>query len=74
MLHRGIFTSREQAAKTMTTRTHGLYSEEFEHDSCGFGLIANIDDVPSHWLVHTAVGALREADSPGCGGCGRQDR
>ena len=38
--------------------THGLYDPSFEHDSCGFGLIANIDDEPSHWLVKTAISAL----------------
>ena len=36
----------------------GLYDPSFEHDSCGFGLIANIDDVASHWVVETAIGAL----------------
>ena len=38
--------------------TNGLYDPRFEHDSCGFGLIANIDDEPSHWLVKTAISAL----------------
>jgi len=37
---------------------HGLYDPRFEHDSCGFGLIANIDDAPSHWLIETAISAL----------------
>ena len=35
-----------------------LYSPEFERDSCGFGLIANLDDMPSHWVVETAISAL----------------
>ncbi|MEN7342015.1 MAG: glutamate synthase large subunit [Pseudomonadota bacterium] len=35
-----------------------LYQPSFEKASCGFGLIANIDDEPSHWLVSTAIGAL----------------
>ena len=37
---------------------NGLYHPSFEHDSCGFGLIANLDDKPSHWLVETAITAL----------------
>ncbi len=37
---------------------NGLYRPEFEHDSCGFGLIAHIHNQPSHWLVQTAVTAL----------------
>ena len=36
----------------------GLYDPEFERDSCGFGLIANLDDLPSHWVVETAISAL----------------
>lgn len=35
-----------------------LYRPSFERASCGFGLIANIDDQPSQWLVSTAIGAL----------------
>ncbi|HHL45543.1 MAG TPA: glutamate synthase large subunit, partial [Gammaproteobacteria bacterium] len=38
--------------------TPGLYRPSFEKDSCGFGLIAHMDGVPSHWLVQTAVDAL----------------
>ncbi|MDH5620788.1 MAG: glutamate synthase large subunit [Gammaproteobacteria bacterium] len=41
----------EQTAKS-------LYDPEFERDSCGFGLIANLDDMPSHWVVKTAIAAL----------------
>ena len=41
----------EQTAKS-------LYNPEFERDSCGFGLIANLDDLPSHWVVQTAIAAL----------------
>src|ERR1019366_1082669 len=36
----------------------GLYRESFERDSCGFGLIASLDDKPSHWLVETAISSL----------------
>jgi len=35
-----------------------LYSPDFEQDSCGFGLIAQIDDQPSHALVRNAIGSL----------------
>ncbi len=35
-----------------------LYRPSFERASCGFGLIANVDDEPSHWLVKTAIEAL----------------
>ncbi|MCC5794727.1 MAG: glutamate synthase large subunit [Chromatiales bacterium] len=55
-----------------------LYDPSFERDACGFGLIANLDDRPSHWLVSTAIGALRRlthrgaiaADGKTGDGCG----
>ncbi len=36
----------------------GLYQEKFEKDNCGFGLIAQMDNQVSHWLVETAIYAL----------------
>lgn len=36
----------------------GLYRPEFEKDSCGFGLIAQMDGATSHKLVTTAIEAL----------------
>lgn len=36
----------------------GLYRPEFEKDNCGFGLIAQMDGTPSHWLISTAISAL----------------
>jgi glutamate synthase (NADPH/NADH) large chain len=56
----------------------GLYHPAFERDSCGFGLIANLDDQPSHWLVRTAIGSLNRlthrgavaADGKTGDGCG----
>ena len=43
----------------MTTKqAKGLYDPSFERDSCGFGLIANLDDTPSHFVVETAISAL----------------
>ncbi len=35
-----------------------LYDPSFERESCGFGLIANLDDKASHWVLETAVKAL----------------
>ena len=35
-----------------------LYSPDFEQDSCGFGLIAQMDNQPSHTLVQNAIGSL----------------
>ena len=46
----------ERIASSLGKR--GLYDPAFERDSCGFGLIANLDDIPSHWVVETAISAL----------------
>ena len=35
-----------------------LYRPDFEKDNCGFGLIAHMDGMSSHWLVETAIKAL----------------
>ena len=36
----------------------GLYAPGFERDSCGFGLIADLDDRPDRGLVEAALTAL----------------
>jgi glutamate synthase (NADPH/NADH) large chain len=57
---------------------NGLYRPEFEHDNCGWGLIAQMDGKPSHWLVSTAIHSLERlthrgavaADGKSGDGCG----
>jgi glutamate synthase (NADPH) large chain len=59
-------------------RDWGLYRRSYERDSCGFGLIANLDDHASHWLVQTAISSLNRlthrgaiaADGKTGDGCG----
>lgn len=56
----------------------GLYCPSFEKDNCGFGLIAQMDNQASHWLVTTAIDALARlthrgavaADGKSGDGCG----
>src|ERR1700761_1314920 len=36
----------------------GLCRTSYERDSCGFGLIASIDDRASHWVLQTAISSL----------------
>jgi glutamate synthase (NADPH) large chain len=60
------------------SRSSGLYKDTYERDSCGFGLIASLDDKPSHWLVRTAIESLNRlthrgaiaADGKTGDGCG----
>jgi glutamate synthase (NADPH/NADH) large chain len=62
----------------MHPQERGLYKEAYERDSCGFGLIASLDDSASHWLVRTAMTSLNRlthrgaiaADGKTGDGCG----
>ena len=49
-------------------RKSGLYDAAFEHDSCGFGLIASLDDRASSTLVDTALSALERMSHRGAVG------
>src|ERR1700678_3796089 len=61
-------------------RSHdwGLYRPQYERDSCGFGLIASLDDRASHWVGPTAITSLNRlthrgaiaADGKTGDGCG----
>ena len=56
----------------------GLYRKSFEHDSCGFGMICQMDGIASHGLVQSAIQALSRlthrgavaADGKSGDGCG----
>jgi glutamate synthase (NADPH/NADH) large chain len=37
---------------------YGLYNSAFEKDNCGFGLITQMDDIPSYWVIDTSIKAL----------------
>ena len=39
-------------------KNKGLYQPSFERDNCGFGLITQMDDKPSHWVIDTSINAL----------------
>ena len=56
----------------------GLYQPEFEKENCGFGMIANLEETPSHKLLKSSIVALtrlshrgaRSADGLSGDGCG----
>jgi glutamate synthase (NADPH/NADH) large chain len=56
----------------------GLCRASYERDSCGFGLIASLDDRASHWVLQTAISSLNRlthrgaiaADGKTGDGCG----
>ena len=47
----------------------GLYREEFEHDSCGVGFIANMKGHKSHQIVSDALTMLERMAHRGACGC-----
>lgn len=47
----------------------GLYSSEFEHDSCGIGFVANIKSNKSHQIISDALTILENMEHRGACGC-----
>ncbi len=48
---------------------HGLYSSDYEHDSCGVGFVAHIKGVPSHQIILDAERINRHMTHRGACGC-----
>jgi len=42
----------------MSKKSQGLYREEFEHDSCGIGFVANLKGKKSHDIIENALTML----------------
>ena len=57
---RGEAATHRGVRANVDARSHdwGLYRPAYERDSCGFGLIASLDDRASHWVVQTAITSL----------------
>src|SRR6476660_4849961 len=47
----------------------GLYTPQFEHDSCGIGFVANIKSHKSHQIVSDALTILENMEHRGACGC-----
>ncbi len=46
----------------------GLYDPRFEHDACGVGMVARLDNVPSHEVIAQAIQALENLEHRGASG------
>ena len=46
----------------------GLYDPAFEHDACGVAMVATLNKVPTHEIVHKALTALRNLEHRGASG------
>ena len=49
--------------------SNGLYSPQFEHDSCGIGFVANIKSNKSHQIISDALTILENMEHRGACGC-----
>ncbi|MCI7642913.1 MAG: glutamate synthase large subunit [Lentisphaeria bacterium] len=47
----------------------GLYNCENEHDACGVGLVATLDDKPEHRIVEMGITILKRLMHRGAAGC-----
>jgi glutamate synthase domain-containing protein 2/glutamate synthase domain-containing protein 1/glutamate synthase domain-containing protein 3 len=58
----------------MTTHTMqppkavGLYDPSFEHDACGVGMVARMDNEPTHEVISKAITALENLEHRGASG------
>jgi glutamate synthase domain-containing protein 2/glutamate synthase domain-containing protein 1/glutamate synthase domain-containing protein 3 len=46
----------------------GLYDPRFEHDACGVGMVARLDNVPTHEVIVRALTALENLEHRGATG------
>jgi glutamate synthase (NADPH/NADH) large chain/glutamate synthase (ferredoxin) len=46
----------------------GLYDPTFEHDACGVGMVARLDNKPSHEVIERALTALENLEHRGASG------
>ncbi|WP_176015193.1 glutamate synthase large subunit [Victivallis sp. Marseille-Q1083] len=50
-------------------QTYGLYHSENEHDACGVGLVADLNNIPSHQIVLHGLTVLKNLMHRGAAGC-----
>ena len=46
----------------------GLYDPRYEHDACGVGMVARLDNVPTHEVITRALTALENLEHRGATG------
>ncbi|HYM45053.1 MAG TPA: glutamate synthase-related protein [Solirubrobacteraceae bacterium] len=46
----------------------GLYDPRFEHDACGVGMVARLDNVPTHEVIERGIAALKNLEHRGASG------
>ena len=52
-------------ARSKSKTKQGLYDPQFEHDSCGVGLVANLNGARPHLIVNQALEILENLEHRG---------
>ena len=53
---------------TLPSQAAGLYDPRYEHDACGVGMVARLDNEPTHEVVARALAALENLEHRGASG------
>jgi glutamate synthase domain-containing protein 1 len=53
---------------TRPPKAVGLYYPRFEHDVCGVGMVARLDNTPTHEIIERGVAALKNLEHRGVSG------
>jgi glutamate synthase domain-containing protein 2/glutamate synthase domain-containing protein 1/glutamate synthase domain-containing protein 3 len=57
-----------QTQITQPPQAVGLYDPRYEHDACGVGMVARLDNQPTHEVVVKAIAALENLEHRGANG------
>jgi glutamate synthase domain-containing protein 2/glutamate synthase domain-containing protein 1/glutamate synthase domain-containing protein 3 len=55
-------------SNSMPSPAAGLYDPRYEHDACGVGMVARLDNVPTHAILVRALTALENLEHRGASG------
>jgi glutamate synthase domain-containing protein 2/glutamate synthase domain-containing protein 1/glutamate synthase domain-containing protein 3 len=53
---------------TLPSQAAGLYDPRYEHDACGVGMVARLDNLPTHEVITRAITALENLEHRGASG------
>src|ERR1700691_6273576 len=60
--------STHMTSQTLPSQAAGLYDPRFEHDACGVGMVARLDNRPTHEVISRAITALENLEHRGATG------
>ncbi len=55
-------------SQTLPSQAAGLYDPRYEHDACGVGMVARLDNQPTHGVIARAITALENLEHRGASG------